>query len=213
MIRHRLKEPFFAAILIALGVNIFLFALLPGLRTQSTRREDAIRSRVVSMVKLEKTESDTRQQKPQDPKKEEPLPQPKLELPIETTLAHTPDAPPLKANPNLPKLDTSAFRPHMGDMIFGTSDLDTQPTPTHKINPIYPFKAKRLGISGRVLVQFRVGKNGSVSHIKILESTPPGVFDKAVLDAVSRWKYNPGEITGEKVAATLIKPIVFNLGD
>ena len=211
MIQRRPKAPFVAAVLIALAVNIFLFALLPGMRNQPARRDEAFRSRVVTMVKLEKAEPKPQREKPQNPKRDEVPPEPKLELPIDTTLAHTPDAPTLKANPNLPKLDTSAFRPNMGNMVFGASDLDTQPAPTHKVNPIYPFKAKRLGISGEVLVQFRVEKDGSISHIKILESTPPGVFDKAVLDAVSRWKYHPGEITGEKVAATLMKPIVFSL--
>lgn len=36
-----------------------------------------------------------------------------------------------------------------------------------------------------------VNKNGSVGLVKVIESEPTGVFDSAVLEGVSQWKFNP----------------------
>lgn len=45
--------------------------------------------------------------------------------------------------------------------------------------------------SGSVVVDFLVGADGAVSEPSIRESTPDGRLDRAVLRAVSKWKYPP----------------------
>jgi len=199
------------AALLALGVNILLFALLPGMRTAPRRAEEMIRLRPVTMVRLEEMTPPPPPEAPREPENQEKPPEPRLDLPIDPTPVHTASAPTLKVGPGLPELDTTAFTPSPGDMVFGESQLDKPPMPTHKVSPIYPFRAKRLGLSGSVTVRFLVEKSGSVCDLEIVNSTPPGVFDKAVFDAVNRWTFNPGEITGEKVRVRVTKIIHFNL--
>ena len=202
---------FVAAICLALGVNFILFALLPGMRTSPRPMDDAMFIRAVTMVRLEEVTPPPPEVEKQEFKRDKTPPEPKLELPIDPSPASTTEAPTLKVSPGLPDLDTTAFAPLSTDLVFGEADLDKPPMPTHKAAPIYPFRARRLGIDGSVTVQFLVEKNGSVTHMEVIKSTPPGVFDKAVTDAVLRWRYNPGEVTGETVTVRVTKTIYFDL--
>jgi len=211
MIGARPRSPMVLAALLALGVNIFLFALLPGMRTSPRRSEETLRLRPVTMIRLKEMTPPPPPEAPKEPEKQDKPLKPRLDLPIDPTPVHTTAAPTLKAGPGLPELDTTAFNPGPVDMVFGESQLDKPPMPTHKVAPIYPFRAKRLGISGSVTVKFLVEKDGSIRDMEIVGSTPPGVFDRAVLDAVGRWTFNPGEITGEKVRVRVTKIIHFNL--
>lgn len=59
--------------------------------------------------------------------------------------------------------------------------------------PAFPSDALDEGItSGSVKVRLSVAADGSVSKVDILEATPKGVFDKAVMRTLARWKYEPG---------------------
>jgi protein TonB len=62
-----------------------------------------------------------------------------------------------------------------------------------------------------VRVRFLVQTDGTVSQVSVLESDPPDVFDQAVLDAVGGWRFEPGVLGGEPVAAWMVTPIVFDL--
>jgi len=44
-----------------------------------------------------------------------------------------------------------------------------------------------------------------------VEANPPGFFEEAVLDAVSTWKYAPGELMGRKVKTLVTTSVVFKL--
>lgn len=58
-------------------------------------------------------------------------------------------------------------------------------------SPRYPREAYRDGTSGEVQVEFTVGTDGSVTSARIVRANPPRVFDRAALDAVKRWKFQP----------------------
>jgi protein TonB len=63
------------------------------------------------------------------------------------------------------------------------------PRPISRENPVYPQGALVQGVEGSVLVEFTVDEHGRVVAPRVLEATPPGVFDRATLRALSRWKY------------------------
>jgi TonB family protein len=42
-------------------------------------------------------------------------------------------------------------------------------------------------------VHYTIDINGVPRDVRVVESTPPGVFDGAALDAVTRWRYRPGK--------------------
>ncbi|VFQ46291.1 energy transducer TonB [Desulfoluna butyratoxydans] len=205
------RNPMILAALLALGVNIFLFALLPGMRTAPTRSDETFRLRPVTMVKLKELTPPPPAKAPEKPVKQEKPMKPRLDLPIDPTPVHTAAAPTLKVGEALPELDTTAFKPGPVDMVFGEAQLDKLPMPSHNVAPIYPFRAKRLGISGSVTVKFLVEKDGRIHDVEITGSNPPGVFDRAVMDAIGRWTFTPGEITGEPVRVRVTKTINFNL--
>lgn len=57
--------------------------------------------------------------------------------------------------------------------------------------PKYPPAAERSGIEGSVVVEFGLTPEGHTRDIKVVESTPPGVFDDAAVDAVRDWRFEP----------------------
>ena len=57
--------------------------------------------------------------------------------------------------------------------------------------PNFPEEALRAGTSGEVQVEFTVGTDGSVSGARVVSATPRRVFDRAALDAVQRWRFQP----------------------
>jgi TonB family protein len=59
---------------------------------------------------------------------------------------------------------------------------------TH-VEPIWPEQAKKANIEGSVTLSFSINNDGSVANIKIINSTPSSVFDKASIEALSQWKY------------------------
>ena len=63
--------------------------------------------------------------------------------------------------------------------------------PSLQPSPIYPREALHDGIEGHVLVRFFVTETGTVADVKVIESTPADVFDRSVLRAASRYKFEP----------------------
>ena len=72
--------------------------------------------------------------------------------------------------------------------------------PDSFITPAYPEAAERAGIEGYVVVAFTVSRSGGVENLRIVESTPPGVFDEAALRAGARLRFEPRLVSGEPVA-------------
>ncbi len=70
-----------------------------------------------------------------------------------------------------------------------SADLAAPPKPLTRPNPDYPLAALSRGIAGSVLLEYTVDGRGRVVKARVLESTPPGVFEEVALRAVSRWRY------------------------
>ncbi|MDY0361053.1 MAG: energy transducer TonB [Desulforegulaceae bacterium] len=100
---------------------------------------------------------------------------------------------------------------HSAGSMISLDELDKIPVPKFKKPPVYPYRAKRMGIEGEVSISFIVHENGMVSDIKILKANPEGVFEQSVIDAVSSWKYSPGELMGENVKTLVTTNVVFKL--
>lgn len=76
------------------------------------------------------------------------------------------------------------------------------------VPPEYPQSALAKGVSGSVLLSFTVDAKGNTSDVQVLQSTPAGVFDRAAVSAVKRWKYAPVMVNGAAVevpAKTLVR--------
>ena len=60
-------------------------------------------------------------------------------------------------------------------------------------------------------VRFLVRRDGTVGEVIIESAEPAGVFEEAVREAVSRWRFEPGRLAGESVAAWVVQPLRFDL--
>lgn len=77
---------------------------------------------------------------------------------------------------------------------------DREAVPVVRVNPEYPASARRRGIEGFVTVRFTIGPSGRVTDATVIDSKPPGVFDRSVLKAIRRWRYDPKLVDGKPVA-------------
>jgi protein TonB len=57
--------------------------------------------------------------------------------------------------------------------------------------PQYPRQAARLRRAGSVEVEFTVGTDGSVTSSRVVNASPPRIFDREALQAIDRWRFQP----------------------
>lgn len=78
-------------------------------------------------------------------------------------------------------------------------------------NIVYPVQASEEGIQGRVVVEFVVGKDGSVSNAHVVRPRHPALDREAlrVIQAMPRWI--PGRNNGQPVKVTYTLPVTFRL--
>lgn len=97
----------------------------------------------------------------------------------------------------------------------GTMTDDTVDSPPRPIvqNPMpYPPRAKAQGVTGYVLLSVLIGPTGQVERAKVLESSPPGVFDDVAVQGVQGWKFEPASYKGEAVRVWATQRVRFDLG-
>ena len=194
------------AIVIAAVINWGLLGLMQYLiATGEKALSDDSTIRFVDFVRVKRDENvEVKEQKPKKPPKPDTPP---------------PAAPPQSQNDVNPNAISTAMAPlaadssmNMGGMSFGNADGDY--LPIVKVAPIYPRRALTRGLEGWVLLEFTVTKLGTVVDIKVLESDPPNIFDKAAVSAAAKFKYKPKVVNGEPIdTAGVLHRISFELED
>ena len=86
-----------------------------------------------------------------------------------------------------------------------------QVAPLVRIPPRYPRSASRRNIEGVVTVAFTITADGRVENPRVLSASLPGVFDKAAIKAIKKWKFNPKIIDGQAVEQSAAQEIIFKL--
>lgn len=79
--------------------------------------------------------------------------------------------------------------------------------------PHYPEAARMRGYEGVVLLSAEVRADGRVGEVRILKSCGYDLLDRSALDAVRRWKFEPGRRMGVPVAMWVDVPVRFVLRD
>lgn len=75
----------------------------------------------------------------------------------------------------------------------------------------YPADAKKQKIDGRVLVNFVVEKDGSITDVKVMKPGFPSLDAEAVRVVKMMPKWKPGYQKGQAVRVLFALPISFNL--
>ena len=77
------------------------------------------------------------------------------------------------------------------------------------IRPAYPDIAKKAGLTGRVVMKYKINVDGSVSDVHVLEGDD--IFRKPANEAVTRFRYKPAERDGNPVPVWIKLPFTFAL--
>ena len=96
---------------------------------------------------------------------------------------------------------TSAFDPNaaIDDDISQSAGSDRGVVPMMQPEPEYPPQLEARGVTGWVTLEFTVTKIGTVSNPRVVAARPTRIFDRAALNGVRRWRYNPRILNGEAV--------------
>lgn len=88
----------------------------------------------------------------------------------------------------------------------------TPPRKLVNVNPVYPEAARASGISGVVLVEALIGRDGLVQEVGVVESAHPSLLE-AALEAIRQWEFSqtllncePSEVRMRVTAKFVIEP-------
>jgi len=79
-----------------------------------------------------------------------------------------------------------------------------------KTAPIYPPIARSARVSGTVVIQATISKNGTIENSRAISG--PAMLRQAALDAVKTWRFRPYLLDGQPVEVDTTVNVVFNLG-
>jgi TonB family protein len=74
---------------------------------------------------------------------------------------------------------------------------------TYAPRPVYPYEARRQRLTGSGVVLLTVDQtSGTVTDVVITQSCGNAILDNSTLDALRRWRFKPGTLTGVQVPIT-----------
>jgi TonB family protein len=77
------------------------------------------------------------------------------------------------------------------------------------VAPVYPQEAQDAKVQGVVIIEAKIGADGSVAEAWVLRSIP--LLDQAALDAVRQWRYSPTLMNGAPVPVIMTVTVNFTL--
>ena len=130
-----------------------------------------------------------------------------------------PPPPPDQPPPNMPKptfdsdvstgVEIGAVSVNVDVTIEGGGfSHDGEYLPIVKVAPIYPRRAQTRGIEGFVLLEFVVTATGAVRDPVVVEAEPPGIFDRAAINAALKFKYKPKVVNGAPIEVAGVRNLI-----
>lgn len=142
--------------------------------------------------------------------KPEPVPEPAATNPV-TGQVRPNNPEPAKSQPG-PAIDIPlAVDTH----YYAAKELDVQPRPVRKIEPVYPSEYESQGASGYAILEMRVENDGEVSDLKLIEISPAGydAFGREALKAFRDVRFIPAKRNGQQVRALFRVKVVFETAE
>lgn len=122
--------------------------------------------------------------------------------PSEQSREHTPVE---SAEPSLtPTVTTSSASAPPQPVVEAAPVLSNPP-------PRYPRLARRKGQQGRVVLRVAVSDGGTADSLSIVTSSGHATLDRAALEAVKNWRFEPARQNGRAVRSNVDVPVVFKL--
>lgn len=110
------------------------------------------------------------------------------------------------------QMASSAGKTPNGTLIFQIRDLDKPPHPQSSQTPLYPTTLRGTHTPGEVVVEYTIDAAGAPRDAEVLGASHPE-FAKSALEALPKWKFAPGEVASEAVAARVKQIIKFEPSD
>lgn len=85
----------------------------------------------------------------------------------------------------------------------------TPPLKRLHVSPVYPPIALAARVQGTVVLEAVIDADGNVVNLKVLHSIP--LLDRAALEAVRQWKYEPTYLNGRPVPVVMSVSVDFQL--
>lgn len=200
---HSYKKSFELGLVGSLLVCLFIFTVFRHLSVEVTPVEAA--PPPFEALPPPKTEQPKRPLAPPIPTV--PVPVPENELPQYETLYQNF----IDINQDIPALPEKDEQ----DTYIFIAD-QARPVPVGGLaaiekNLVYPRMARRLGLTGTVVVDVLVGVNGRVVATEIVESAGFDQLDQAAVKAIRSVRWKPATQRGEPVEVWVRIPLVFRL--
>lgn len=80
----------------------------------------------------------------------------------------------------------------------------------HRPPPEYPARSLRRGESGEVMIRALVGTDGRPRQVEVARSSSHRALDRAAVQAVRRWRFEPATRQGQPVTQVVHVPVLFN---
>ena len=97
------------------------------------------------------------------------------------------------------------------NMVMSEDSVDVAPQPSERSAMEYPKKARKMGVSGYVVMNLLINKQGGVEKVKVLESQPANIFDDVAVTGVKTWRFKPAQYKGEAVKVWAKQKVRFDL--
>jgi protein TonB len=211
-----------AGIISAVIVTIILFVLLP-LLTQIPREKRETKESGALLINVKKAEKPVERKKSQLDDRPKDLTRttqqqkssaaPKFEMASASGVGANLSQTLVIGNISKPSdlKDTFNVSRSLYDTAFDLKEVDAPPQLLRRVEPIYPFQAKKNNIEGSVTLRFIVNTDGNVVEPKVASSDPPDIFDEAALQAIMKCKFKPAVKNGRPVDVIVIAPMKFEL--
>lgn len=189
------------AVLLGLTVTILLYWLMSALvAAGKDALTEAPKGRIVDFVRVPNPpQLRTEQPKPEKPDKPDIAPE-TPQLQAET----------VKPGGNAVNIGALAVDTSLAvDTGAGLSASDGEYLPIVKVAPVYPSRAQSRGVEGWVLLSFTVTETGSVIDPVVIDTEPSsGIFNRAAMKAVERFKYKPRVVNGQAQVVKAVQHLI-----
>jgi protein TonB len=174
----------------------------PALRDRLARQEAAARMFEKNVLQPQPPKAATAPGPAPEPVKAAPepakaVPEPPRTPPREVRTETSPPpaapkaaAPPKAEPPPPPRTDVAAAKPSAAPVQTATAAATKL---ISRVDPDFPREAVQAGVEkGNVKARMTLDETGAVTRVEVVEAMPRRVFDRAVVRALTQWRFNEG---------------------
>lgn len=190
-----------AVVVFALVVNAVMFTVIEYMvGMKRVRLNEATDFELANFIRVSEQSREVRSRRdPKAPQK----PQSEVQQDVAQLAQGTSSVGNVSLSVEMPSIDI--------DVAGGGIKMARELTPLVRIPAEYPMAARANRTEGFVELRFTVTEAGTVENPEVLRASPQGVFERAALRAVRKWKYQPQVVDGEPRAVVTYTRVRFEL--